>query len=261
MLSQIPSFCHSQLRSNSPVYKSCSCLNREKDIHRRIFRRNLLIKVLIYPTLLLRSHQVTFPQDCHTMVPLCNSPSVLHVQQDVTQPPPLKKKVPKASNAIHIVSPATDCGMLQFPPLPFEKRSVVSAPRRYKLRPRPSPAVGVYGRNIHKVCVVTHDRKDLIDRPSLMTSAAAIYMPSLDHVGAKLLNPHIIESDGTEHEGARLQRPTPHRPSHFDYDGDSPAFRNPIDTWKPDVSAFASFQSGFASLPSTCNTPMLPSFK
>ena len=196
---------------------------------------------------------MTFPQDCNTMVPLCNSPAVLHVQQDVTQPPPLKNKVPKASNAIHTISPATDCDMLQFPPLPFEKRSVASAPRRYKLRPRP--------RNIHKVCVVTHDRKDMIDRPSLMASAAAIYMPSLDHAGAKLINPHIIESDGTEHEGARLQRPTPHRPSHFDYGGDSPAFRNPIDTWKPDVSAFASLQSGFASLPSTCNTHMLPSFK
>ena len=189
------------------------------------------------------SNQVTFAQDCNTMIPFCASPSVLQVQQDMTTPPPLKK------NAIHTIS-SIDCEMLQFPPLHLDERSA----ERYRLRPRPSPAVGVgvYGRNIHKVCVVTHDRKDMIlDRPSLMTSAAAMYMPSLDHVGAKTINAHIIDSGGIEHEGSRLQRPTPQRPSQFDYGGDSPAFRNPsIDTWKPDVSAFASFQSGFASVPS-----------
>jgi len=198
--------------------------------------------------LLLRSHQVTFAQDCNTMNPLCISPSELQVQQDMTQPPPLQKKVPKSINAIHTISP-TDCDMLQFPPLPcLDKRSAASGPRRYKLRPRPSPVVGVCGRNIHKVCIVTHDRKDsmILDEPSLMTSAAAMYMPSLDHVGAKTINAHhIIESDGTEHEGRILQRPTPQRPSHFfDYGGDSQEFM------KPDVSAFASFQSGFASVPS-----------
>ena len=92
----------------------------------------------------------------------------------------------------------------------------------------------------------------ILDRPSLMTSAAAMYMPSLDYGGAKTINAHIIESDGIEHEGRILQRPTPQRHSHFfDYGGDSRAFtRKPIDTWKPEVSAFASFQSGFASLPS-----------
>ena len=92
----------------------------------------------------------------------------------------------------------------------------------------------------------------ILDRPSLMTSAAAMYLPSLDHVGAKTINAHhIIELDGIEHEGRILQRPTPQRPSHFfDYGGDSRAFRKPNDTWKPEVSAFASFQSGFASLPS-----------
>ena len=165
----------------------------------------------------------------------------------MTQPPPLKK------NAIHTISPM-DCDMIQFPPFPscVDKRSAASGPRRYKLRPRSSPVVGVYGRNIHKVCVVTHDREDMIlDEPSLMTSAAAMYMPSLDYGGAKTINAHIIESDGTEHEGRILQRPTPQHPSHFfDYGGVSPAFKKPIDTWKPEVSAFASFQSGFASLPS-----------
>ena len=151
---------------------------------------------------------MTFAQDCNTMNPLCTSPSVLQVQQDMTQPPPLKKKVPKSINAIHTISP-TDCDMLQFPPLPcLDKTSAASpGPSRYKLRPRPSPVVGVYGRNIHKVCVVTHDRKDsmLLDRPSLMTSGAAMYMPSLDHGGAKTINAHIIESDGIEHEGRRLR--------------------------------------------------------